>query len=257
MLQFCATTNSLLNKRLFFGEQLSGFQIAAEGQVTSISPLTLALLEDSSWYLANYTVSSEMSFGRGAGCQFAHGSCDVDDDGAIQVNAHGKGFHCAEIGKMGCDITHSFKARCDTLVGGGSSRHGDICPMYVRGAIDCAHGTPDSPSTLPGEVYGESSKCFLTDEGQPICLRGTCNEEKQGVDIRYEDEVFTCTRDGQIIDTQNGLRIECPRIAAVCPGMVCPSNCSARGVCDEDRDGKYTCICDDPFDDSPGCWGQR
>ncbi len=181
----------------------------------------------------------------------------VDDNGAIQVNAQGKGFYCAEVGKMGCDITHSSKARCDALVGGFSSPHGDICPMYVRGAIVCAHGTPDSPLTLPGEVYGETSKCFLTDEGQPMCLQGTCNEEKRGIDIRYEDEVFTCTREGHIIDTQKGLRIECPRIAAVCPDLVCPSNCSARGVCDVDRDGKYTCICDDPFDDSPGCWGQR
>lgn len=230
--------------------------MAAKGQVTAISPLTLALLEDSSWYLANYTVSSEISFGRGAGCQFAHGSCELDDNGGLQVNAHGRGFHCAEMGKMGCDITHTSKARCDALAGGVSSSHSDICPMYIRGAVDCAHGTPNSLSTLPGEVYGKSSKCFLTEEGNPICLQGTCNEEKQGIDIRFENEVFTCTRDGQIIDTQKGLRIECPRIAAVCPELICPSNCSARGVCDEDRDGKYTCICDDPFDDSPGCWGQ-
>jgi hypothetical protein len=58
----------------------------------------------------------------------------------------------------------------------------------------------------------------------------------------------------EIIDTTKGLRIECPRIASVCLDMVCPSNCLERGVCDEDRDGKHSCICDDPFNDTPGCW---
>ncbi len=38
--------------------------------------------------------------------------------------------------------------------------------------------------------------------------------------------------------------------------LSCPSNCSGRGVCDEDSDGNHVCICDDPFDNSPGCWGE-
>ena len=240
----------------------------------TISPLTLALLEDSSWYTANYTISSEMPFGRGAGCQFAHdggGTCVVDDEGTrhVQVSdTHGKGFHCSAKGKLGCDVTHSFKAKCDLLhyptdVASFSSlvpSSSDVCPMHIRGAIDCSQEGPaegyDTTSST-GEVYGESSKCFLTEEGEPLCLQGTCNEEKQGVDITFEDEVYTCTRDGEMIDTKNGLRIECPRIAAICPSLICPSNCSGRGVCDEDREGRQSCICDDPFDDSPGCWGQN
>jgi len=249
-----------LDQRLFFGEQISGFQVVqAKNQGAAISPLTLALLEDSSWYVANYTVSTETPFGRGGGCQFASGVCAVDDVGAVQVSTHGKGFHCAEIGKTGCDVSHSFKAKCDLLhsvamVSTLQSPTNQVCPMHIRGAIDCA-GASDSFLALPGEVYGKSSKCFLTDEGQPMCLQGTCNEEKQSIDFYYEDEVFTCRHDGQIIDTKKGLRIECPRIAAVCPSLICPSNCAGRGVCDEDREGKHTCICDDPFDDTPGCWG--
>lgn len=178
---------------------------------------------------------------------------------------------------MGCDVTHSFKAKCDLLhhtvvtsfhdlVGRStmpysSNSDGATCPMYVRGAIDCSaadrgpSASTSSPS-IPGEVYGKSSKCFVTDEGEPICLRGVCNEEKQSIDVHYEGEVFTCVRDGDMIDTGKGVRIECPRLAAVCPSLVCPSNCSGRGVCDEDRDGKHSCICDDPFDETPGCWGQ-
>lgn len=251
---------------------MGGAQTQNKG--STISPLTLAILEDSSWYTANYSVSSEMPFGRGAGCQFAHdggGTCEVDHNGIRHVkvsSTNGKGFHCTQKGKMGCDVTHSFKARCDLLhfptdVASSHSSvpsDSDVCPMNIRDAIDCTQAVvineDDSSAILRGEVYGESSKCFLTDEGQPMCLKGTCNEEKQGIDITFEDEIFTCTRDGEIIDTNKGARIECPRIAAVCPSLICPSNCSGRGVCDEDRDGRQSCICDDPFDESAGCWGQ-
>lgn len=258
-----------LDERLFFGEQVSGFQVTSrKNGGASISPLTLALLEDSSWYVGNYTTSTEMPFGRGAGCQFAHGACAVDGSGQVQVSAEAKGFHCAEIGSMGCDVTHSSKAKCDLLhsntatfihdmFGSETSLpdNTDVCPMHVRGAVNCVSGTKSpSSSMLPGEVYGAKSKCFMTDDGQPICLQGMCNEETQGVDVWYEEHVFACTRDGEIIDTKKGVRIECPRIAAVCPHLICPSNCSGRGVCDQDWDGKHTCICDDPFDDTPGCW---
>jgi len=256
-----------LDDRLFFGEQTSGFQvITAKSKGLSISPLTLALLEDSSWYTPNYAMSTDMSFGRGAGCQFAHGGCTLDDDGAVRASTQNEGFHCADIGATGCDVSHSSKARCDLLhptsvasqhdLFGGSSARNEVCPMYIRGAIDCADaGTKPLSSSLPGEVYGESSKCFQTEEGEPMCLDGTCNEETQGVDVHYDGQVFSCLHHGQIIDTHKGVRIECPRVAAICPNLVCPSNCSGRGVCDEDRDGKHACICDDPFDETPGCWG--
>lgn len=102
----------MILQHLFFGEQASGFQVAATRGPT-ISPLTLSLLEDSSWYVANYRASSEIPFGRGAGCQFARGGCLVDDVGV--VSKHGRGFYCSEIGELGCDSSHSFKAKCDLI----------------------------------------------------------------------------------------------------------------------------------------------
>lgn len=260
-----------LDERLFFGEQASGVQISAKNKKgPTISPLTLALLEDSSWYIANYTISTEIPFGRGAGCQFSRGGCAVDNGIVQGSSTQSKGFHCSEIGTMGCDVSHSFKARCDLLhptsdasthdliAGLASAQNAGVCPMYIRGAINCNDEgiKKDSFLKLPDEVYGKTSKCFLTDEGQPMCIPGLCNEETQTIDFSYKDVVFSCQHDGDIIDTKKGVRIECPRIAAVCPRLVCPSNCSGRGVCDEDREGKHTCICDDPFDESLGCWGQ-
>ena len=225
--------------------------------------MTLALLEDSSWYVANYTMATEMPFGRGAGCQFARSGCTRDEEGSVQLSPQSDGFHCSDIGDMGCDIAHTFKARCGLLhpvdmasprdLLAGFSAPDEACPMFIREATDCRD---DGQSSHPGEVFGESSKCFQMMGGEPICLHGTCNEETQGIDVRYESEAFSCTRDGQILNTAKGMSIKCPRIAAVCPKLVCPSNCSGRGVCDEDREGRHSCICDDPFDDTQGCWGQ-
>lgn len=203
------------------------------------------MLEDSSWYVANYTVSTEVPFGRGSGCQFARGGCIPDND------KNNWGFHCNTIDTLGCDPSHSFKASCD-LLDTSTDSSDSFCPMFVRGAVDCSEES--SQPALAGEYYGEGSKCFNTDKTEPMCLRAVCNEKDYTIDIHFSDVVFSCSFDGQIIDTMENLRIECPRIAAVCPTLHCPSNCSGRGVCDEGRDGKHTCICDNPFDDSPGCW---
>lgn len=40
-----------------------------------ISRITLALLEDTGWYIANYSMAGEMSWGRALGCDFVMKSC--------------------------------------------------------------------------------------------------------------------------------------------------------------------------------------
>ena len=39
------------------------------------SRLTLALMEDTGWYLPNYQMAQPLRWGRGLGCQFAMNSC--------------------------------------------------------------------------------------------------------------------------------------------------------------------------------------
>jgi leishmanolysin-like peptidase len=238
-----------LDDHVFYSEELTGFE-ATSSKGPSISPLTLALLEDSSWYTANYKVSAETSFGRGAGCQFARSGC-LFDEASSEINSDASIFHCLEIGEMGCDASHSHKARCDFLDSVGSS----FCPMHAREPISCT----DSSAFLAtqGEFFGDSSKCFHTSKGEPMCLRGECNTLTSTIDVYYDDKKLTCQKDDQIIevDPNTGLQIKCPKIAVVCPSLSCPSNCSGRGVCDRDKDGKHSCICDDPFDTSPGCYG--
>ncbi|KAA0198737.1 Leishmanolysin peptidase [Fasciolopsis buskii] len=40
-----------------------------------VSPITLAMMEDTGWYLANYSMSHDFSWGRGRGCAFVTASC--------------------------------------------------------------------------------------------------------------------------------------------------------------------------------------
>jgi hypothetical protein len=87
--------------------------------------------------------------------------------------------------------------------------------MHTRQAISCT----DSLDSLAvqGEYFGESSKCFETDKGEPMCLRGECNALTRTIDVYYEGEMFSCHKDDQIIDTWKGVKIKCPKAAAVCP----------------------------------------
>lgn len=39
------------------------------------SRITLALMEDSGWYKANYSMASPLSWGQNLGCEFAMRSC--------------------------------------------------------------------------------------------------------------------------------------------------------------------------------------
>lgn len=40
-----------------------------------ISRITLALMEDTGWYIANYSMAEPMSWGKGLGCDFVMKSC--------------------------------------------------------------------------------------------------------------------------------------------------------------------------------------
>ncbi|KAJ8976088.1 hypothetical protein NQ317_011577 [Molorchus minor] len=44
-------------------------------QNPKISRISLALMEDTGWYLANYSIAEEMTWGKGLGCDFAIKSC--------------------------------------------------------------------------------------------------------------------------------------------------------------------------------------
>uniref|UniRef100_A0A914ZU37 Leishmanolysin-like peptidase n=1 Tax=Parascaris univalens TaxID=6257 RepID=A0A914ZU37_PARUN len=58
-------------KRLFENEAMTG----THTQNPVYSRITLALLEDSGWYRADYSVAENLHWGKGLGCEFAQKSC--------------------------------------------------------------------------------------------------------------------------------------------------------------------------------------
>ena len=243
-----------LDLRYFFDEDMTLFGGTADSAF-SLTPLSLAILEDSGWYQANFDKSTVPLFGRGAGCGFVHGDCV---GAAETVPDYSKGFFCndAHLGQedlfaervpSGCDYTYNHKADCSRVSGGDGT-----CPMRTSNIQPCSVAGP--ASGLPGEVFSENSHCFVTDTPKSVCLESYCNEFDAKIDIVVNERVFQCDYEGQILSLGQNYHIECPRLAVFCPHLACPSNCSGRGVCDYCL-GVPRCICDDPFDESPGCDG--
>ena len=122
----CIHNSTYCKKRLFASDLLSAIALQTDQFVT---PMTLALLEDSGWYKPNYSVSKKSPFGNGRGCEFVYEDC-IDDNG--NVPEWGEGFFCNE--KLGinsrlrCDGTLHFVSRCD-LVDFDDYPHG-VSPIF-------------------------------------------------------------------------------------------------------------------------------
>jgi len=226
----------------------------------SLSPLTMALLEDSGWYRANFALATTPLFGRGAGCGFVKDDCmsayimpasaaSVDDD----VPEYSRGFFCRESSlgyhqPLGCDYTHNHKADCGEVTGIDGN-----CPMRKENIVSCVDQS-NAPS-LAGEMYSENSRCFETNINA-VCLESYCNSVDNKIDIVIGGKVHQCDYEGQLVDVDMGYFARCPRLAVVCPHLVCPANCSGKGVCDYCAE-EPQCICDIVFDESEGCFGKE
>jgi len=258
--------------------------------IESITALSLALLEDSSWYKANYKDAIVPSFGHGAGCGFLEGDCLVSDQ--KKIPSYSKDFFCSleeanALQSLGCDVSHLAKAQCDTMSspinnifdilknkGSGiytlqqtisSLEESDstyTCPMRTKNVMSCLDATTyQKSSTMVGEIFGPNSKCFVTTTKSAICLQAKCNSHVHKVEIIYQDNEYTCNHPGEKIELPNSdtttsssnIIIECPKIETICPNIICPANCSGKGMCDYSLDVPI-CICDDPFDTTPGCY---
>lgn len=218
----------------------------------SLSPLTLALLEDSGWYRVNFEKSTVPLFGRGAGCGFVEGNCVGPSE--AKLPDYSQGYFCNDRGSQilgqpsGCDYTHNHKADCMRFEESEASN----CPMRIENIKSCSDQA-NTPS-FTGEVYSVNSRCFVTDTPSSICLESYCNSIDSKIDIVVNEKVFQCDYEGQEINLGQGYSVQCPRLALVCPHLVCPANCSGKGVCDYCLENPQ-CLCEDPFDKTPGCYG--
>jgi hypothetical protein len=170
------------------------------------TPLTLAVMEDSGWYRANYTVSQLSPWGLGAGCEFITGKClTVTSNGPVLPN-YSMGYFCNDETSKGCSPELTTKLACsvvdyyylvpqtlpptnmqyfpDSPTKGGLLQ-ADFCPVYGNtyngksaGELSCKDpNNADSFSSVLSEVYGADSLCFPSNKGEGLCYRTACVQD--------------------------------------------------------------------------------
>ena len=137
-MQYTQDCHLLSLQRMFGTETMVGRNMQWE---QSISAVTMALFEDTGWYIANYSASPGVlrpsSHGYGTGCDFLTNACIVDGE----VQDFGTGTFCnekTEQSTIKCDVSHKRAAKCD-LVDYESYADDPIYPY--------AANIPDSPSS--------------------------------------------------------------------------------------------------------------
>jgi len=254
-------------ERTAWDSSMSGISSSLLHIPEHISPFTLALLEDSGWYRANYKMSKGFTFGRGAGCDFLEKPCIVDG----MVPDYAAPYFCNNTKKedadVRCDPTHHMMATCDLYdlskeenvrsyppvpqvyryfpnpAFGPKHNKADYCPIYSETIMGC-HSEYNS-KTFPEESFNNTSRCYNSNY-RPFCFETSCSKEDNAIIVKVGDKFEKCEYDFQKIRAPfagESIYFECPRKAAICPELVCPSSCSGKGTCDW-KNETPTCVCD-------------
>lgn len=183
-------------KRVFENEAMTG----THTQSPVFSRITLALLEDTGWYRADYEQAQPLDWGRALGCQFATKSCKEWIQGKA-LKGKNPAPLCSRVKRdplrTECAPRRTAVALCnlvrheaplprmyqhfdylkgvrhgEELLYGGSVSLADYCPylqeftwraksVVVRGSR-CSYkeNTPSEEKNFALEGYGEHSKCF-------------------------------------------------------------------------------------------------
>ena len=223
------------------GTELMSGTLNAVVKGEPLSPLTLALFEDTGWYRANYDSEfvSHPTWGLAQGCLFLQSPC-IWDGGPI---AHP---FCITSGQFGCSSDLRSVAECnlqrhkqripeqfryfDDPYLGGEWTMADYCPFYgPKNRMLCSR-TPDTDlDTL--EVFGDTDvACFevvgsLSAPEQKLyqtsstagCFRYTCESDHVMVYLANGDQA-RCDEEHQTssLSTVNA-SIKCPNRLVLCP----------------------------------------
>lgn len=277
-------TGSHWDERLYLSELMGPI---FSGYSDVLSPLTLALLEDSGWYKVTYQNAPLSPYGKKRGCDFVNEPCIVNDE----IPEYGQGHFCntinsftdqgIEANAIQCDPTHKSFTVCDlfdineipfeiqqeipddriqyfsdpNLV--STFTQADFCPLAIIDVqLDCTNEDNNADvQTYRGESRGLSSRCIngrVDSQSVPGCFEIQCDETLNKVLINGQ----VCEFDGQELDVTTlgftGGQIECPALATICPDLFCPGECSGRGVCDYDS-VPARCNCFDETDTTAAC----
>jgi hypothetical protein len=189
------------NQRLFYPETMTPV-MSPTGNI--FSALTLALMEDSGWYKANYTNTHMLPWGLGVGCDFANKPCLIPNsgNGTTTIPDYSRGAFCATENKKGCSPEATTKMACTIMdfsyvvpqtlpetiyqyfpkspMKGGPLQV-DFCPVYGSAyngkSVDelaCTNTANSGAFNLYSEVFGPDSRCFESNMNEGLCYQMAC-----------------------------------------------------------------------------------
>eukprot|EP01107_Rhizomastix_libera_P000018 TRINITY_DN10037_c0_g1_i1.p1 TRINITY_DN10037_c0_g1~~TRINITY_DN10037_c0_g1_i1.p1 ORF type:complete len:653 (+),score=114.53 TRINITY_DN10037_c0_g1_i1:35-1960(+) len=206
------TAGSHFEKRTFINEIMVG----SSSQLPQYSKFTLAVLEETGWYQADYSYADPFGFGYHKGCDFVMKTCSKATWGSI---------FCTTNGALSCTPDRSGPGSCVNEDGKGSDTLADDCPYYLNIANTAC--TQSHSSSVYGESYGASSRCFTSTllQDSPIgltrssrCYPTYCKSERD-LRVKIGDYWNTCP-DGMTITVPGyGGKVECPTAVELCAGV--------------------------------------
>ncbi|KAK2994794.1 hypothetical protein RJ640_021026 [Escallonia rubra] len=174
------TSGSHWEKRLLMNEIMTG----SVDTRSVVSKMTLALLEDSGWYQANYSMADRLDWGRNQGTEFVASPCNL-----------WKGaYHCNTTQLSGCTYNREAEGYCPIVNysgdlpqwaryfpqanKGGQSSLADYCTYFVAYSDgSCTDiNSARSPDRMLGEVRGSNSRCMASSLVRTGFVRGSSTQ---------------------------------------------------------------------------------
>ncbi|CAL9173283.1 unnamed protein product [Musa hybrid cultivar] len=253
------TSGSHWEKRLLMNEIMTG----SVDTRSVVSKMTLALLEDSGWYHANYSMADHLDWGQNQGTEFVTSPCN-----------HWKGaYRCNTTQLSGCTYNKEAEGYCPIVSyngdlpkwaqyfpqanKGGQSSLADYCTYFVAysdGSCTDANSAR-APDRMLGEVRGSNSRCMTSSLVRTGFVRGSttqgngCYQHRctnNTLEVAVDGVWKVCRESGGPVQFSgfNGELI-CPAYHELCSGAPvpiigqCPGSCSFNGDC---IDGECHCF---------------
>jgi len=230
-----------LERRYFQYEVMSTGGI----QGAKISEISMAFLEGTGWWIADYSYAEPYFFGKGQGCDFVYGKCEA---ALFDDYCEGSGIACTGVGLSGGYCKSDSKSEsCRFIVPQTEFNCDNPNGIYY---------TPLSSRQVYGRGLG--SKCFsgnLTTYKPPTevkqasyCFTYNCVGEglKTTLEVNFGTSVVTCAQKGLLtVQGYNGF-LNCPDPLTFCSTIgkpTCLKNCFGRGTCVNGR-----CECNKGFE---------
>ncbi|XP_074574653.1 uncharacterized protein LOC141831121 [Curcuma longa] len=251
------TSGSHWEKRLMMNEIMTG----SVDTKSVVSQMTLALLEDSGWYQANYSMAEWLDWGWNQGTEFITSPCN-----------HWKGaYHCNSTQLSGCTYNREAEGYCPIVSyngdlpkwaqyfpqanKGGQSSLADYCTYFVAysdGSCTDSNSARASDRML-GEVRGFNSRCMASSLVRTGFIRGSMTQENGCYQHRCSNNILEVAVDGiwKVCPEAGGPvqfpgfhgELICPPYDELCRHLnvngQCYNSCSFNGDC---IDGKCQCF---------------